>query len=455
MFIYYQQKSRLHLMRPLIRLIQKTYRMVDPHEGKRVLHNVTSLTGLQVITYLFPLMILPYLFRVLGPDKFGLIAFAQAFVQYFIILTDYGFNVSATKQISIHHENSKKVTQIISAVMTIKILLAFISLLVLCALVYIVPKFNHDWMVYLLSFGAVIGSMLFPAWFFQGSEYMRYTAKINIIAEFIFAFGIFMLVHTPEDYLLVPIITSCSAILAGILGQYILFTRFGVRFQLPQWEELCCELKEGWHVFISVIAINSYTTTRVFAVGLLTNNALTGYYSIAERIANAVQTFPLYAFTQAIFPRLSKIFHKNKMRAFEIMQQVQLITIIISLICLPVIFILAPAIIKLACGGVYPAAILSLQFLLVAVFFISANAFRVQFLLVCGQTALYSKIHLCMAAVGLPLIITLIYYLSYAGAAMATAIIEAGVLLITYLMVTPSRCTENQYHQGAEKDGAR
>ena len=117
------------------------------------------------------------------------------------------------------------------------------------------------------------------------------------------------------------------------------------------------------------------------------------------------------------------------------MQQVQWITVIISLIFLPLIFILAPFIVKLVCGGTYPAAILSLRFLLISIFFISSNAFRVQFLLVCGKTDIYSKIHITMATIGLPLIIIFIYSFSYVGAAMATAIIEAGVFTMTYFTV--------------------
>jgi len=409
--------------------------MVDPHEGSRVLRNVTSLSGLQAVTYLFPIIILPYLFRVIGPEKFGLIAFAQAFVQYFMILTDYGFSICATKEISLCHEDKVKVCNVISAVMAIKTILAFLSLLTLCIVVYFVPRFKDDWMVYALSFGAVIGNTIFPAWFFQGMESMKYTAKLNIIGEFAYAFGIFLLIHGPNDFLLVPTITSLSALITGLGGQYILFTRFDVSFQLPKLKDLHQQLRAGWNVFISVLAINAYTTTRVFAVGLLTNNTLTGFYSIAEKIANAVQTFPLSSFTQAIFPRLSKIFHKNKMKAFEIMKQVQWITVIVSLIFLPLIFILAPFIVKLVCGGTYPEAILSLKFLLISVFFISSNAFRVQFLLVCGKTDTYSRIHITMAAIGLPLIIIFIYSFSYRGAAMATAIIEASVFAMTYFIV--------------------
>lgn len=418
---------------PLIKLIHRTYKMIEHPGGPRVLHNVTSLSSLQVITYILPVIILPYLFRVLGPERFGLISFAQAFVQYFMIFTDYGFSVSATREISLYLEDKIKVNNIISAVMTIKTLLCFFSLIILALAVYFVPKFKNDWMVYALSFGVVIGNTLFPSWFFQGAERMKYTAKINIIGEFVYAFGIFLFVHGPQDFLMVPTVTAFSAIVIGALGQYVLFARFGMALKRPRLTHLKEQLGAGWNVFISVVAINAYTTTRIFAVGLLTNNTLTGFYSIAERIANMVQTFPLSSFTQAIFPRLSRIFHKSRAKAFEIMRQVQLITVIISLIFLPLFFIFAPLIIKIVCGGIYPAAILSLRFLLVSVFFISANAFRVQFLLVCGKTDTYSRIHITMALIGLPLIILFIYYFSYAGAAMATTIIEAGVFTLTCL----------------------
>ena len=422
-------------MQYLIKLIKKTYSMIEQPGSSKGLHNVLSLSGLQVITYLFPIIILPYLFRVIGPEKFGLIAFAQSFVQYFMILTDYGFSVSATKEIALCFEDKPKVHHVISAVMIIKTLSALVSLLILCIVIYFVPRFKGDWLVYVLSFGVVIGNTLFPAWFFQGSESMKYTAKINIIGEFAYAFGIFYFIHSPKDFLMVPIVTSLSALLTGLIGQYILFARFHVAYQWPTLKDLQHQIKAGWNVFISVLAINAYTTTRVFAVGLLTNNTLTGFYSIAERIANAVQTFPLYSFTQAVFPRLSKIFDKNKMMAFEIMNQVQLITIIISLIFIPLTFILAPFIVKLVCGGTYPAAILSLRFLLVSVFFIASNAFRVQFLLVCGKTDIYSRIHITMAVIGLPMLVVFINAFSYVGAACATAIIEAGVFTMTYFTI--------------------
>ncbi|HOX54579.1 MAG TPA: oligosaccharide flippase family protein, partial [Candidatus Omnitrophota bacterium] len=140
-------------MPTLIKLIEKTYKMAKPHERKVIMDNVASLSMLQAITYLLPILILPYLFRILGAEKFGLIAFAQAFIQYFIILTDYGFSISATKEISLCRNEHTKVCKVFSSVMTVKTGLALLSLLLLSITVYFIPKFRSDWQVYVLSFG--------------------------------------------------------------------------------------------------------------------------------------------------------------------------------------------------------------------------------------------------------------------------------------------------------------
>ncbi len=409
--------------------------MVDPEEFMLVMRNFTSLSVLQAVTYLLPVIIFPYLFRAIGPAKFGLISFAQAFVQYFMILTDYGFSISATKEISLCHDEHAKISSVFSSVMTAKIALAFLSLLLMTAIVFAVPKFRSDWMVYVFSFGTVAGSTLFPLWFFQGTERMKHIADLNILGGILYTVLIFSFVVEPQDYLMVPLINSAVFLTTGILGQYRVFRHFGVSFHFPKYANFRQQMRAGWDIFISNVAINAYTTTRIFCIGLLTNNTITGFYSIAEKMANFVQTFPLSSFSQALFPRLSKIFNRNKRKAYEIMWHVQQITINISLITLPLIFIFAHFFVRIVCGGDYHASVFSFRMLLIAVFFISANAFRVQFLLVCGKTHIYSRIHVVMAMIGLPLMFLLIYSFSYVGAALSTILIEAGIFTVTYVTV--------------------
>lgn len=422
-------------MHSLIRQIKKTYGMAKPHERKAVLHNFASLSVLQALIYLLPVLVLPYLFRIIGPEKFGLIAFAQAFVQYFMILTDYGFSISATKEISLCQHNPAEINRVFSSVMTVKIGLALVSLVLLSSMVYFVPRFRGNWQVYALSFGTVLGNTLFPVWFFQGTEKMKYIADLNIAGGVLSFILILLSVHGPQDYLRVPLILSSISMITGLWGQHIAFRKLGISFRFPGYTSLRGQLTAGWDIFVSVVAINAYTTTRIFAIGLLTNNAVTGYYSIAERVAGLCQTFPLASFSQALFPRLSKIFRKSRFRAFEFMRRIQLITVNISLICLPLIFIFAEWLVKTVFGGNYPETVLSLRLLLIAVFFVGCNAFRVQFLLVCGKTHIYSRIHVMMAMIGLPMIFLLTQAFSYVGAAIATIAIEGGIFAVTYLTV--------------------
>jgi len=406
------------------------HKYITPKERKVVLENFFSLSTLQGINYLLPLLVLPYLVRVIGPEKFGLIAFAQAFIQYFMIITDYGFSLTATKKISLCKVKEEACT-IFSTVMTVKFILAAISYLILLLLINIVPRFKSDWLVYLFSFGAVIGNTLFPVWFFQGTEKMKYIAIINIAGGIVYAASIFIFVRAPSDYLLVPLLNSLYFIITGLFGLYVAFKEFDLEFIFQSYSDIKQELRTGWNIFISVLAINAYTATRVFAVGLLTNNIITGYYSIAERICGVVQTFPLASLSQAIYPRISRIFAKSKQRALNLMHKVQHSTTLIALATIPVIFFISPFIVKIACGKEFPDAVISLKVLLLSVFFTSANAFKVQYLLVSGRPDIYARIHVCAALLGLPLIFIFICYFSFLGAAAATITIEAMIFIST------------------------
>ena len=291
-------------------VLNKIGQKFQSEDKKRLLENFFSLSVLQGANYILPLITLPYLVRVLGPEKFGLIAFAQSFIQYFNILTDYGFNLSATREISIHRDNKEKISEIFSSVMITKFGLMIISLVILSLLVFTIPKFKNDWLVYFFTFGMVLGNVLFPIWFFQGMERMKYITILNIVAKGIFTICIFIFIKKMADYLYVPLINSMGFLVAGGLSLRIVSKDFGIKFILPSFKAIKYQLKEGWYIFMSTLSYNLYNNSPKFFIGLFMNNASVAFYSVAEKIINALRQVINIIF-QVFYPYLAKMCKKD------------------------------------------------------------------------------------------------------------------------------------------------
>ena len=220
--------------------------------------NFISLVLLQGVNYLLPLISFPFLFRVLGVERWGLVTFGYSLMQYFVMFTDFGFNLSATKYISQHRSDPKAINDYLNSAMTGRFLLCLVSLLILLTLIGGFDKFRTDALFYLLYFGIIIGNVMFPMWFFQGMENMKYITVFNIIAKSLSFIPFFIFIRKPEDYMLVPVCYSFGFVLAGLVS-----------------------------------------------LGLVCGNTAVGYYSAAEKLYQAYNQL-LTPFTGVLFPHIAK-----------------------------------------------------------------------------------------------------------------------------------------------------
>ncbi|WP_201354048.1 oligosaccharide flippase family protein [Hydrogenimonas urashimensis] len=312
-------------------------------DKRQLLANFFSLSVLQGANFILPLITLPYLVRILGTEKFGLVAFAQAFIMYFNIFVDYGFNLSATREISVHKENQQKIMEIFSAVMTLKIMLLFFSFLVLLFLTNVFSKFASDRLLYLLTFGVVIGQAIFPIWFFQGIEKMKYITILNILAKLIFTIAIFLFVKEPNNYLFVPILNSLGFIIAGILSLFIIKFIFHIHWIYPKRDSVVRLFKESTHLFISNLSVTLFSVSNTFILGILTNNTMVGIYASIEKVIVAIKNLyvPLY---QALFPWLSK---KDPQNIRMIIKKMVPLIFAVSFIIFLILFVFAEDILSL------------------------------------------------------------------------------------------------------------
>lgn len=404
---------------------------------KRLISNFSSLFSVQVFNYILPLITIPYLVRVLGPEKYGLIAFAQAFVQYFIIITDYGFNLTATRKISIARKNQKELSSIVSKVVTIKIIFITLSFICLTGVCLLFVKFKQDMLLYVIAFGFVLGNAFFPSWFFQGIERMKLIAGLNIISKSVFTVFIFILVKEKSDYLRVVGLHSLSHIIVTLIALYIVFKNFKVKFCLPSKSEIFNELKDGWHVFLAQIASSLYTTTNTFILGIFTNNTMVGYYSAGERIIKAAQWLltPLWL---TIYPHISLLSIESKEKALGFIRKITGLVIIFTLFISCLLLFFAPQISAIILGKQFEKSIIVIQILSFLPLITGlGNIFGTQTMLNFGLKETFTKIIIAGSVMSIFLSIILVISFQYIGISLSMLITETIItgLLLTYLYI--------------------
>ncbi len=407
-------------------------RILGNSEYRRVLDNIVSLTGIQMVQYLLPLITFPYLTRVLGPANFGKVAFAVAFITYFQLITDYGFNLSATREISINRDDPDRVSHIYSSVMATKTILMCITFTAMVLIVVAVGRFRADLPLYIFTYGLVVGNLLFPVWFFQGVERMRYISILRIVSSLIYTALIFIIVRSPSDYIYVPLITSAGYIAVGVYSQRIVTREFGVEFTLPGIDDIRRQFREGWHLFISTLAISLYTTSNRFILGLLTGPAVVGYYAVAEDITRALQGL-VSPISQAIYPYFARVHSEDRRRARLELRKILIIMAIFTFLFTVFVIFSAPTLVILLAGKSYSNSILLLQLMSFLFFIIGVNTvLGLLGMIALGYKKKFSRIILIAGIIHIPLIIALIFFKGAVGAALAVILTETFILSMEY-----------------------
>ncbi len=341
---------------------------------KRIGENFLSLSILNIINFGFPLILIPYLTRVLGVEKYGIYAFVFAVINYFTIIVKYGFELSATKQVAIIRDNKDKLSRLFVSVLVVRMLLMFLSFSILLLLTVFVKRFHDEQLVLLYGFGISIGLGLVPAWFFQGMENMKFMTFINFIIRVVSTVLIFLFVKESSQYVQAILFQSIGFLAGGVFSVVLAYKKFNLNVVFPSWDELRYQFKDGWTLFLSTIGLNFYRQTNTIILGFFTNYTIVGYYAAAEKIIMAIQSM-MSPLSKALFPFFGRRFNvggdtKNQYKKFLTLGKYYgAFLLFISLL----IFVFAPWTVRTFLGADYLNSIVNIQILSFIVFFGGLN----------------------------------------------------------------------------------
>ncbi|MDO6818167.1 ATP-grasp fold amidoligase family protein [Zobellia sp. 1_MG-2023] len=270
-----------------------------------IVQNFSYLTVLQVFNVFFPVIIYPFLIDLFGLELWGKIVLAQSLALYLSLFVDFGFDRYATKEISIYRDNVDKLSEIVSCIVPIRIVLGVVVFALYALVVINVPFFKGDETLYLLFYALNFNFILFPKWFFQGIEKMKYIVIINVSVKIFFVALMFTTIKSSTDYLFVPLFFGIGAFVGGIIGLAIMLRHKKVSFKIYGISYYYHYIKNSFYLFASSLVISVKDRFNVFIVGYFLGMSEVALYDISIKLVS-LMTQPIDAINGAIYPKVAK-----------------------------------------------------------------------------------------------------------------------------------------------------
>lgn len=393
--------------------------------------NIASLGVVQIFNFALTLVLLPYLTRTLGISNWGSIVFVQIVINYLIWVTNWGFYLGATKNISSNRNDHQSISRIFISTWFAQWCLTIVIVIVLAIGVAIVPYLAEKKDLYIAASGLIIGNALMPLWFLNGLEKIKESAFIQIAIKIIALPMIIMFVKKTDDVLAYLWINSIASMVGGFLVViWIYYSRF-IKLVFPKLSEIKEVIISDSHFFGSALIANLNASIVPTMLGIYGGTSELGYYNLADRVRGAATSI-LNPITHALFPRMCYLFAKDKRTAMHFLKYS---VIALSLMSLPislVIYFYSDEIILLLGGHVFESASYTLKIMAFCSVFTVLSSFIVhQILIPIGASKGYA-----IAVIGVLILnVLFVYPVISAYGANGGAAMVLGIEVITMIIL--------------------
>ena len=400
-------------------------------KNNRLIYNFFSLGVVQVINSSLQLLVIPYVIIKIGAAGYGVIAIAQVVMFYLSTFTEFGFNQTATRTISVNRDDGERVSRTFFRVFFSKMILCAIAFVLLWVVVLVIPVFRAHLLVYLMAFVFVVGQALLMNWFFQGMEKMWFIVLTTLAGRILFVVLVFLFIKSKEDDFLFLFFMGIGNILAGIMGMLIIYRLYRFKFKRPAWFEITEELKEGWHFTVTNLSMNTCQYANIFILRFFTNDLIVGYFSIAERIFFTVKQ-GLVIFSQSVYPRVCLYIQNGKDQVTGFFKRVYLPFLLCVVAAAALLFVFAPRVLFFFSGKEAVHSVFILRMLCIVLLVVCLNIPSTLTLLAMNQKKEYFRIYTLGGILNILSNIILAYFFQTTGTIMAIFITElfitAGVI---------------------------
>ena len=384
--------------------------------------------------YIFPLMVYPYVSRVLGVANIGACNFVDSIVEYFTILSMMGMNTIGIREIAKCKNDQQKLDNVFSQLFSLNTLTTITAIIILIIATNIVPKFAPYKDLLYIGVGKLFFNYMLINWFFQGLENFKYIAARTIFVKILFVISVFLFVKTETDvklyYFLVALTWAGNGIINFIYAKKYVSFNFTLKINKA--------IIGSFFILGVYWFMNSmYTTLNVAFLGFATNDIEVGYYTTANKLLTVIMTM-FTALTSVMVPRVSVALKSNDNS--EAKALIRKAINALMLFAIPLIFFVFPfsqELIYLMSGKGYEGATTPLQIMTPLFFLVGYDQIIVlQTLLPMGKDKDILRNSILAASVGIISNIFLTLNFGKNGSAIVLILAELSVLLSSQFCVT-------------------
>lgn len=270
-----------------------------------MIHNFSYLTILKGLTLVLPLITFPYLIQTLGANKYGLVMWAWAIAQIFIVFIKFGFDTLGVKLISENRDNKQKVSQIFSQITYVKIGLILVSLMIFLGLFFTIDKISLNQELFLYFYLFVLFESMLPIWYFQGIENMKIMAILVSSIKLIFALLVFVVIHDESQYLYIPILYAVGSFFSNIVAYYIIMVKDKIKIVSIKIKETYSVIKESFYILFATLGTVLRDRVTIILIEKYIGFEAVAYFDIAIKIVNILLT-PFHIVSQVLYPHIAR-----------------------------------------------------------------------------------------------------------------------------------------------------
>lgn len=395
--------------------------------------NIAYSIVLSSVQYIVPLIVFPYVSRVLGPDRLGLVNFIDGTIEYFIILSMLGMGTLGIREIARHKGDQAALSATFSSLLSLNFISTLIACAVLAGAYLMVDSLRQNPELIAIGVFKLLFTFLLIEWLYKGLEEFRFITIRTLLVRLTFIIAIFLFVRGSGDYLAYYIILVAAVVGNALIN--LIYSRRYVRFSFSR-----LRIREFVKPFLVLgcyaVLTAMYTTFNVMYLGFVSDDAQVAYYTTSAKIY-AIIIAMFTAFTGAMMPRLSALLADGNDSEFRryIAKSVGLL----MAFSVPIVVfgaVMAPEIVNLVSGPAYDGAITPLRIVMPLIFIIGYEQILVYQILIPSQrdhTVFINSI--IGAALGLTLNILIVPHLAATGSALVWLGCECAILLLSQVAV--------------------